>query len=478
QPNNTGMATATGYCSTNTMITWTDVTNCVCPVRIVRTWTAIDGCTNIAQCDQIIRITDAEVPTITCSTNLHIVAPFGSVTAAVSFTVVASDTIDPTPDIFCTPPSGSTFSNGTTTVHCVAIDNCGNSNICSFTVEVTGWHDLTLIDDTNGWGSIAGATSGTYMAGSAFDLTAIPINHKYGLLSYDVNGAEHTNANLHLELTADTTVRVAFTDLFIDVSDDVNVTATNWTLDFDTGIMYSDLEICNVSTVDVHLIAPFWYLFPSNGTQFLLNIDGHTNGTPYIDVTEQVTNALPMVGNHDNALDTNECVTITNIAWYQLRSVPFDGSLIAGFFADPPVEAGGDTPGLRDTDGDGLFNAWEQKYGLNPNHARDAGEDPDRDGETNFEEFLADTDPGRPNSFLRILSVEGASGGASIQWAGGRDVYQYIECAPSPTGPWTAIFTNIPPTSITGWLHHATGVAPFRMYRIRVDRRPASPGPE
>ena len=51
-----------------------------------------------------------------------------------------------------------------------------------------------------------------------------------------------------------------------------------------------------------------------------------------------------------------------------------------------------------DTDGDGLFDEWEKKYGLNPNDPTDADGDLDNDGFTNIEERDAGTDPTDPNS--------------------------------------------------------------------------------
>jgi len=47
----------------------------------------------------------------------------------------------------------------------------------------------------------------------------------------------------------------------------------------------------------------------------------------------------------------------------------------------------------EDTDEDGMFDSWEEKYNLNPNDPSDADEDPDFDGLSNLEEFLAGTDP-------------------------------------------------------------------------------------
>ena len=51
---------------------------------------------------------------------------------------------------------------------------------------------------------------------------------------------------------------------------------------------------------------------------------------------------------------------------------------------------------VLDTDGDGLPDEWEKKYGLNVNDASDANADLDGDGFTNLEEYVAKTDPKDP----------------------------------------------------------------------------------
>ena len=51
---------------------------------------------------------------------------------------------------------------------------------------------------------------------------------------------------------------------------------------------------------------------------------------------------------------------------------------------------------VLDSDGDGLPDEWEKKYGLNVNDASDANADLDGDEFTNLEEYVAKTDPKDP----------------------------------------------------------------------------------
>jgi len=50
-------------------------------------------------------------------------------------------------------------------------------------------------------------------------------------------------------------------------------------------------------------------------------------------------------------------------------------------------------PAPKDTDNDGMPDAWETKYGLNPKDASDNVGDKDKDGYTNIEECINETDP-------------------------------------------------------------------------------------
>lgn len=54
----------------------------------------------------------------------------------ISYTVTATDNVDPNPALNCAPPSGATFPVGTTTVVCTASDSSGNTSPATFNVIV------------------------------------------------------------------------------------------------------------------------------------------------------------------------------------------------------------------------------------------------------------------------------------------------------------------------------------------------------
>src|SRR6266568_640505 len=64
--------------------------------------------------------------------------------AAVTFAATATDVVDGTDPVTCSPPSGSIFPLGTTTVNCSATDSVGNTSTGSFTVTVADTTPPTL----------------------------------------------------------------------------------------------------------------------------------------------------------------------------------------------------------------------------------------------------------------------------------------------------------------------------------------------
>jgi hypothetical protein len=106
------------------------------PCRVVwtATWEAIDCCSNISTCTERVYVVDTTPPDITCPTNMTVKTCGTNV--QVFWSVSAADKCG-TASTSSTPPSGTFFpANSTNTVVCQAWDQCGNTNMCQFTVAV------------------------------------------------------------------------------------------------------------------------------------------------------------------------------------------------------------------------------------------------------------------------------------------------------------------------------------------------------
>ena len=71
---------------------------------------------------------------------------------------------------------------------------------------------------------------------------------------------------------------------------------------------------------------------------------------------------------------------------------------------------------LADTDGDGLPDAWETAHLLSPTNAADAALDADGDGMTNWEEYIAGTDPRDATSCLKVNGVMPGAGLITVEF--------------------------------------------------------------
>ncbi|MEW6681846.1 MAG: HYR domain-containing protein [Nitrospirota bacterium] len=121
------------------------------------TCTATDFSINGTQSSFTVAVQDTTPPALTCSSDLVAEATSASGAVVTFPPCAASDTVDPAPVIGCSPPSGSTFPLGTTTVTCTATDFSGNSGQASFSVTVqdTTPPTITVIQSPppngNGW---------------------------------------------------------------------------------------------------------------------------------------------------------------------------------------------------------------------------------------------------------------------------------------------------------------------------------------
>lgn len=116
---------------------WVDVTTSVDTVNHV-----IHG--SVSALSPFLIVIDRMPPVITCPSNITVQAMGGAKAMPVSFLVTATDKFGPKPTIVSSPPSGSLFPIGVTTVNSTATDAAGNTATCSFLVIVQNPLDLAI----------------------------------------------------------------------------------------------------------------------------------------------------------------------------------------------------------------------------------------------------------------------------------------------------------------------------------------------
>jgi hypothetical protein len=125
-----------------------------------------------------------------------------------------------------------------------------------------------------------------------------------------------------------------------------------------------------------------------------------------------------------------------------------------------------------DADNDGLPDGWEWQY-ANSFTNIDPSADEDSDGMINLAEYSADTDPANSNSFLRITDIQTVPEGIRVEWMGGTNAWQYVECAPSPElqpDAWTTTAAYSPPTPIISEIIHTSAATTSFYFRIKAAR--------
>jgi uncharacterized repeat protein (TIGR01451 family) len=122
----------------------------------------------------------------------------------------------------------------------------------------------------------------------------------------------------------------------------------------------------------------------------------------------------------------------------------------------------------NDANNDGMEDAWElANFGtvnVNPNA------DPDGDGMSNLEEYLAGTNPNMANSALKLTGVRSQAGNILLNWQGGTNVTYYIQRSASlgANAVWQNVATNWASGLTIGSFTDSTASNTANYYRISV----------
>ncbi len=123
-----------------------------------------------------------------------------------------------------------------------------------------------------------------------------------------------------------------------------------------------------------------------------------------------------------------------------------------------------------DRDGDGMPDAWEIAFGLNPDDPSDAAADADHDGLTNYAEYRAGTNPNDPQSLFKFINIQPhQQGGILVEWSSVEGKAYTLERSLDVLTGYAAIQSAISATAPKNSYHDAaaTGASAY-FYRLRV----------
>ena len=146
------------------------------------------------------------------------------------------------------------------------------------------------------------------------------------------------------------------------------------------------------------------------------------------------------------------------------------------WFAAAPTALAANTTTAFDADADGLPDAWELQYFPSISDPRATpNADPDGDGFTNLQEYLAGTNPLDGSSSLSIEAVRVGGNETALQFdAVAGKTYSVLYSERLSTGTWLRL-TNVPPPAVNGLVtvnDRTTGGVTTRFYRVVTPAQP------
>ncbi len=147
----------------------------------------------------------------------------------------------------------------------------------------------------------------------------------------------------------------------------------------------------------------------------------------------------------------------------------FDATPTGDFAIEGAVFTVGSGGPTGDSDNDGLPDWWEKFYF--GDLTRDGTEDFDGDGMSDYEEFLAGTNPADANSALKIIPPMLVNeSGVTVNWAAALErIYRLEQRSIAGSGAWSAVAGDVTATNLIAQKIDAVGAnQPARFYRIRL----------
>ena len=177
------------------------------------TCTATDSHGNVGSATFAVRVTDTTPPAVTVPSDItaEATSPHGAV---VAYTASATDLVDGTVTVRCSPPSGTQFGlDETTTVQCAATDAHGNDASASFTVRVvdTTRPELPELGDVTAEATSAAGAVVTYGVGTATDIVDGDVTVTCEPASGTTFGLGHTTVTCSATDAHDNTATGTFT---------------------------------------------------------------------------------------------------------------------------------------------------------------------------------------------------------------------------------------------------------------------------
>jgi len=194
---------------------------------------------------------------------------------------------------------------------------------------------------------------------------------------------------------------------------------------------------------------------------------GNINANPQFVNGLRLGSTSPCIDAGTNALSlvsTNWSASITNDLDGLARPLDGNGDSLARF----DIGAYEVILASADSNGDGIPDGWTQRFGLNPTDPSVAAGNPDNDPHTTLDEWIADTDPTDPLSYLRIESILNLPP-TTVQFLSSSNRTYTLRHATDVAGPFLPVAgrENIPGTGGTQTFNDPNA-APASFYRIEV----------